>query len=69
MACSIRRLVAGVNGLVLLTTKDTVAIDTPAACATSRMVAIPVPPIAQPKIGTDLLTRSGGEQHTLPQLG
>jgi hypothetical protein len=27
--------------LVLLTTKDTVAIDTPAARATSRIVAIP----------------------------
>jgi len=36
-----------------LTTKDTVAIDTPAASATSRMVvAIARPPIVMPGTGT-----------------
>ena len=39
MACSIRARVSGVTFLVLFTTNETVAMETPARSATSCMVA------------------------------
>jgi hypothetical protein len=59
-------LVSGVTGLVLLTTKDTVAIDTPAARATSRMVAIVV--LRSPARIQRCIDVIWLKQQTLPQL-
>ncbi|GAB2631888.1 hypothetical protein GCM10009743_02990 [Kribbella swartbergensis] len=45
IAFSILARVAGVTGLVSFSRKDTVAIDTPARSATSRMVTIAIGPL------------------------
>ena len=53
IASSIRRRVSGATGLELLTTNDTVAIETPAASATSRMVVAIAPHLPHQVVRAD----------------